>query len=78
MVHHCAVRPILLQSFPLLPLKNDSPHFEVQLLHYRNPDAIPDPHIRDLNQMGFNHLCFQSTTSAGGCPAQGGVYPPHV
>jgi len=39
-------------------LRDCSPHFEVQLLHYHNPDAIPEPHIRDLNHIGFNHLCF--------------------
>ena len=39
-------------------LKGCSPRFEVQLLHYRSPAAIPDRHIRDLNHVGFNHLCF--------------------
>jgi catechol 2,3-dioxygenase-like lactoylglutathione lyase family enzyme len=39
-------------------LKGCTPHFEVQLLHYRHPDPLPEPHIRDLNHVGFNHLCF--------------------
>jgi catechol 2,3-dioxygenase-like lactoylglutathione lyase family enzyme len=39
-------------------LKGCAPHFEVQLLHYRHPDPLPEPHIRDLNHVGFNHLCF--------------------
>jgi catechol 2,3-dioxygenase-like lactoylglutathione lyase family enzyme len=28
------------------------------LLHYRTPEAIPDPEIRDLRKLGFNHICF--------------------
>ena len=39
-------------------LNGCTPHFEVQLLHYRHPDPLPEPHIRDLNHVGFNHLCF--------------------
>ncbi len=39
-------------------LKGCTPHFDIQLLKYRHPDALPDPHIRDLNKVGFNHLCF--------------------
>ena len=39
-------------------LKGSSPRFEVQLLHYHRPSALPDPHVRDLNKLGFNHLCF--------------------
>jgi catechol 2,3-dioxygenase-like lactoylglutathione lyase family enzyme len=35
-----------------------SPRTEIQLLHYRHPDAIADPHIRDLNKLGLNHVCF--------------------
>ena len=31
-----------------LVLADASPHCEVQLLHYRHPDAIPDPHVTDL------------------------------
>jgi catechol 2,3-dioxygenase-like lactoylglutathione lyase family enzyme len=30
----------------------------VQLLHYKHPDQFPEPHFRDLNHDGFNHLCF--------------------
>jgi catechol 2,3-dioxygenase-like lactoylglutathione lyase family enzyme len=36
----------------------EDPHTEVQLLHYRHPDPIPDPNIGKLNQVGFNHICF--------------------
>jgi len=35
-----------------------SPRFEVQLLHYRHPDARPDPDIARLDKIGFNHICF--------------------
>src|ERR1700753_573075 len=35
-----------------------TPRTEVQLLHYRSPEAIPDPEIRDLHKFGFNHICF--------------------
>jgi len=34
------------------------PRAEIQLLHYRTPEAIPDPHIRDLHKIGLNHICF--------------------
>ncbi len=35
-----------------------TPRTEIQLLHYRTPEAIPDPEIRDLHKLGFNHICF--------------------
>src|SRR5215470_11125758 len=35
-----------------------TPRTEIQLLHYRQPAAIPDPHIRALNKIGLNHVCF--------------------
>ena len=35
-----------------------APRTEIQLLHYRQPAAIADPHIRDLNKVGLNHVCF--------------------
>ena len=41
-----------------LVLENVSPRTEIQLLHYRHPEAISDPHIRDLHKIGFNHVCF--------------------
>ncbi|MEK9660667.1 MAG: VOC family protein [Alphaproteobacteria bacterium] len=34
------------------------PRFEVQILHYRHPDAKPDPVIERLDKLGFNHICF--------------------
>jgi catechol 2,3-dioxygenase-like lactoylglutathione lyase family enzyme len=36
----------------------ENPHTEVQLLHYRHPDAIVDADISRLNKLGFNHICF--------------------
>ena len=35
-----------------------TPRTEVQLLRYLSPDPFPDPHIRDLNKLGLNHVCF--------------------
>jgi catechol 2,3-dioxygenase-like lactoylglutathione lyase family enzyme len=35
-----------------------TPRTEIQLLHYRQPAAIGDPHIQDLNKIGLNHVCF--------------------
>ncbi len=35
-----------------------SPRMEVQLLKYHHPEAAPDPQIRNLNKIGFNHVCF--------------------
>src|SRR5215510_11035332 len=41
-----------------LVLANVSPRTEVQLLKYRHPDPLPDPAIRNLTKVGFNHVCF--------------------
>jgi catechol 2,3-dioxygenase-like lactoylglutathione lyase family enzyme len=41
-----------------LVLENASPRTEIQLLHYRHPEPIADPHIGDLHKIGFNHVCF--------------------
>jgi catechol 2,3-dioxygenase-like lactoylglutathione lyase family enzyme len=41
-----------------LVLENATPRTEVQLLQYLNPETLPDPHIRDLNKLGLNHVCF--------------------
>ena len=41
-----------------LVLENATPRTEIQLLHYRQPAPIDDPHIRDLQKLGFNHICF--------------------
>jgi catechol 2,3-dioxygenase-like lactoylglutathione lyase family enzyme len=35
-----------------------SPRFEVQLLHYRRPEAVADAEIARLDKLGFNHICF--------------------
>ena len=41
-----------------LVLENASPRTEIQLLRYRHPEPLPDPHIRDLHKLGMNHICF--------------------
>src|SRR5262245_17948310 len=41
-----------------LVLEGAVPRTEVQLLKYRHPDEIPDPNVRQLNKLGFNHVCF--------------------
>jgi len=41
-----------------LVLANVSPRTEVQLLKYRYPHPLPDPVIRDLTKLGYNHICF--------------------
>jgi catechol 2,3-dioxygenase-like lactoylglutathione lyase family enzyme len=41
-----------------LVLAHVSPRTEVQLLQYRHPDPLPDPAIRNLTKLGFNHVCF--------------------
>jgi catechol 2,3-dioxygenase-like lactoylglutathione lyase family enzyme len=41
-----------------LVLEDVSPRTEIQLLRYQHPDSLPDPHIRDLNKIGMNHICF--------------------
>jgi catechol 2,3-dioxygenase-like lactoylglutathione lyase family enzyme len=41
-----------------ITLAIENPHAEVQLLHYHHPDVIPDPSIKQLNTLGFNHICF--------------------
>src|SRR6516225_5622031 len=37
-----------------LVLENASPRTEIQLLRYRQPEPLPDPHIRDLYKLGVN------------------------
>jgi catechol 2,3-dioxygenase-like lactoylglutathione lyase family enzyme len=41
-----------------LVLAGATPRVEVQLLHYRHPEAIIDPNIANLAKLGFNHICF--------------------
>jgi catechol 2,3-dioxygenase-like lactoylglutathione lyase family enzyme len=41
-----------------LVLENVTPRTEIQLLRYRHPEPLPDPHIRDLSKLGMNHICF--------------------
>ena len=42
-----------------------TPRTEVQLLKYLNPVALPDAEIRDLDRIGFNHVCFAVDDIAG-------------
>ncbi len=41
-----------------LVLKGHTPRFEIQLLHYRNPQPHVEPHPENLCRTGYNHLCF--------------------
>lgn len=41
-----------------LALAGADPRVEVQLLHYRHPDPLPDANIERLDKIGFNHVCF--------------------
>ena len=41
-----------------LYLPGAEPRFEVQLLHYRQPEPVDDAARRRLDRLGFNHICF--------------------
>ena len=41
-----------------LVAQDAAPRLEVQVLHYRSPEALPDPVIERLDKLGFNHICF--------------------
>jgi catechol 2,3-dioxygenase-like lactoylglutathione lyase family enzyme len=41
-----------------LVLAEATPRLEVQLLHYRHPDPLPEPAMDNLARVGFNHICF--------------------
>ncbi len=41
-----------------LVLAGATPRLEVQLLHYRHPDPLPEPAMDNLARVGFNHICF--------------------
>lgn len=41
-----------------LVLPGASPRVEVQLLHYRHPEAARYPNMARLDRLGFNHICF--------------------
>lgn len=41
-----------------LALQSVTPRTEIQLLRYLHPDPLPDAHIRELNKLGVNHICF--------------------
>ena len=38
---------------------NASPRAEIQILRYLHPEILPDEHIRQLNKIGMNHICFR-------------------
>ncbi len=69
-----------------LVLENASPRTEIQLLHYRHPEAMSDPHIRDLDKIGLNHICFATddleaelrTMRANGFEARSGILEFHA
>jgi catechol 2,3-dioxygenase-like lactoylglutathione lyase family enzyme len=69
-----------------LVLENASPRTEIQLLHYRHPEALSDPRIRDLHKIGFNHICFATddldaelrTMRANGFEARSGILDFHA
>jgi catechol 2,3-dioxygenase-like lactoylglutathione lyase family enzyme len=44
-----------------LVLEGASPRCEVQILHYRRPDAQPDPNAGHLDRLGYNHMCFATS-----------------
>ncbi|MGJ0620302.1 MAG: VOC family protein [Methylocystis sp.] len=50
--------PGLTAEHVTLVLENVSPRTEIQLLKYLHPEPLPDPAIRDLHRIGFNHVCF--------------------
>jgi catechol 2,3-dioxygenase-like lactoylglutathione lyase family enzyme len=39
-------------------LAGRTPRLEVQFLRYHHPEAIPDPNLATLREIGFNHICF--------------------
>jgi catechol 2,3-dioxygenase-like lactoylglutathione lyase family enzyme len=41
-----------------LVLTGSMPRLEVQLLKFRQPQAIANPDLATLRQVGFNHVCF--------------------
>jgi catechol 2,3-dioxygenase-like lactoylglutathione lyase family enzyme len=41
-----------------LALRGATPRFEVQLLRFLQPAALPNPELSTLRQVGFNHLCL--------------------
>ena len=50
--------PDIVADHVTLVAEGVTPRTEVQLLHYRQPAAIEDRHIRDLHKVGLNHVCF--------------------
>ena len=50
--------PDIVADHVTLVAEGVSPRTEIQLLHYRQPAAIADPHILDLHKIGLNHVCF--------------------
>ena len=50
--------PDIVADHVTLVAEGVTPRTEVQLLHYRQPTSIADPHIRNLHKVGLNHVCF--------------------
>jgi catechol 2,3-dioxygenase-like lactoylglutathione lyase family enzyme len=50
--------PGIVADHVTLVLEGVTPRTEIQLLHYRHPNPLPDPTIRQLNTLGMNHICF--------------------
>jgi catechol 2,3-dioxygenase-like lactoylglutathione lyase family enzyme len=57
MVAYMGVDDILADHVTLVA-EGVTPRTEIQLLHYRQPAAIADPNIGNLNRLGLNHVCF--------------------
>jgi catechol 2,3-dioxygenase-like lactoylglutathione lyase family enzyme len=32
--------------------------YEIDHVRYHHPEPLADPHVRDLNKLGMNHICF--------------------
>jgi len=68
-----------------LVLAGATPRLEVQLLHYRHPEPLPEPAMDNLARVGFNHICFavddlEATVArlqAGGVELRNGVMEFH-
>ena len=68
-----------------LVLESATPRTEIQLLRYLHPEPLPDPEIRDLHKLGFNHVCFAvdnieaeiAKLEAGGFKTRSGILDFH-
>jgi len=77
--------PDLKAEHTTLVLEGASPRTEIQLLRYLRPDPLLNPHIRELNMIGMNHVCFSvedivasvATLRAGGFRARNEIMDFH-